>query len=337
MKNAIFYTSLVSQLLLGGAVIAAPVAGGGGGARVAPVIAAPGAPIVQPATPAPQKAGNRDLLPQNGVQPQINRSESSATNSVAANTNGMSGTNGLAGNGNATGVAVNVNPMTPRPTAIVGNKTSINGNLVQGDQTVTASDRVLLTSLGQQVRATLGVTPNVNLPVHFLINNGAVTVVGTVQNDAQSQSVLSQVQQTPGVSHVISDLRVAPLATAQANSANSSFFAGQTDHAFSPRDEILLTTVQQQAAMQLGINNASQMPVHFSIQGGIVGITGQVASLQEKQALISAITRTPGITRVVDNVGVRPGAAGFNNGLPATSRSSGSNTIFLNNTNASGF
>jgi len=250
----------------------------------------------------------------------------------------MAGTNGLAGiSNNPPTVTATVNPMT---NAIIGSNTDINGNVVVGDQAVTSSDRVLLTTLSQGVRATLGITPNGNLPVHFMINNGTVTVVGTVQSSAQSQNIIAKVQQTPGVISVISDLRVAPqsqFGIAQPR-PNSTLFAGQQDHAFSARDQTLLTTIQQQAAMQLGINDASQMPVHFSIENGVVGVIGQVSSLQEKQALLAAVSKTPGIARVVDNVGVVGGAAGMNNGLPPTSRDPGqSNTIFLNTTNPSGF
>jgi len=149
----------------------------------------------------------------------------------------------------------------------------------------------------------------------------------------------------------VNDLRVAsPLGIAQSRAASqNSLFAGRTDRAFSPADQRLLTTVQQAASMQLGITSSDQMPVHFSIQNGVVGVSGQVASLQEKQALLSAIGRTAGIVRVVDNVGVLNGAVGLglsgnttgssgNVNLPATSRpNNGSNTIFLNSTNASGF
>jgi BON domain-containing protein len=335
MKNTIFYACLVTQLFLSGAVIAAQVSSSSGGARVV-------GPAVQPLTPSappPGTVGGKVSQPQNGNQMQMNQSRTFSTNNLGATTNGMAGTNGIAGgSNNSPTVTATVNPMTNG--AIIGSNTDINGNVVLGDQAVTSSDRVLLTTLSQGVRATLGITPNGNLPVHFMINNGTVTVVGTVQSSAQSQDIIAKVQQTPGVIGVVSDLRVANqpgqfgIAQPRANSA----FAGQTDHAFSARDQTLLTTVQQQAAMQLGINDASQMPVHFSIENGIVGVIGQVSSLQEKQALLAAISKTPGIVRVVDNVGVVGGAAGLNNGLPATSRDSGqSNTMFLNTTNPSGF
>lgn len=341
MKNTILYTSLIAELFLTTIAVAAQTTSGGG---VAPIMPPRGAIVSPNQTPTPVKPGLPGT-PGSGVQPQVGFQTSTGTtptNSVAATTNLFSGTNALAGvSNNSPSVTATVNPTT---NAIINPQTDINGNTVVGDQTVTASDRVLLTTLSQGVKATLGITPNGNLPVHFMINNGTVTVVGTVQSAQQSQSILTQVRQTPGVLNVVSDLRVAsPLATVQSSSSSpSSAFIGPADHAFSPRDQTLLTTVQQQAAMQLGINNASQMPVHFSIQNGVVGVTGHVSSLQEKQSLLAAIQKTPGIVRVVDNVGVQEGAAPMNdNGnlpLPPTSRDiTRSNSIFLNNTNASGF
>jgi hypothetical protein len=61
--------------------------------------------------------------------------------------------------------------------------------------------------------------------------------------------------------------------------------------------------------------------------------------------LLAAIGRTHGIVRVVDNIGVINGAGGLslnpgvsvNSNMQPTSRPNGSNTMFLNSTNASGF
>jgi len=338
MKTTIFCVSLVAGLFFSTKTIAAPVTGGGSssGSAVAPVQRTVPPNSVTPGTP-----GSRLLQPEPASPNQITSETATGTattNQVGAATNGFPSTNNLAGmSNNAASVTASVNPIT---NAIINSNTDINGNLVLRDQAVTPSDRVLLTTLSQGVRATLGITPNGNVPVHFMINNGTVTVIGTVQSSAQSQSILSQVQQTPGVISLVNDLHVAsPLTPAQNRlEAQSGVFAGQSDHAFSAGDQALLTTLQQQAAMQLGVSSSSQMPVHFSVQNGVVGVIGQVNSVQEKQAIIAAIQRTPGIVRVVDNLGVVNGAAGMNNNLPPTSRGvEGSNTIFLNSNNSSGF
>ena len=338
MKTKTFYTCLVSTLFLSAATVLAQTAvhaAGGGSATVGS-----GGTTVAPTPGTPNNGVTEPRSPQPGTFPQGSISATTFTNNnFAHGSNGFSGTNGFAGmSNNPSSVTATVNPMT---NGFVNTNTDVNGNVVMGDQAVTPSDRILLTTISQGVKATLGITPNGNLPVHFMINNGTVTVVGTVQSSQQSESVLTQVQQTPGVASVINDLRVAPAFGIAQNrlTAPNNTFAGPTDHAFSPRDQTLLTTVQQEAALQLGITSSAQMPVHFSIQNGVVGVTGQVSSLQEKQALLAAIGRTKGIVRVVDNVGVINGAGLSlpNSNVSPTSRPNGSNTMFLNSTNASGF
>jgi osmotically-inducible protein OsmY len=219
------------------------------------------------------------------------------------------------------------------------NSTTAESNSGLQDHAVTASDRTLLITLTATVSGQLGTTSRGAMPVHFLISSGAVTLVGTVSTADESQRILARVQQTPGVLSVFNDLHVGT--PAQTASAQTSLLGATTDHAFSPKDQSLLTAVQQAAGRQLGVSGASaaQMPVHFSIENGVVGVTGQVSSLQEKQALLAAVQRTPGVVRVADNVTIANVAAGGVNGaLPATSRDlNQSNSIFLNQTNSSGF
>jgi hypothetical protein len=341
MKSKIIYTFIVTGVLLTGSAFA-QTSSGGTAVHVAPVPAAPRNGIV-PIAPRPPQPGVTQPA-QNGVNgqktftanTQTTSNSPSDTNGLAgmtnsAPTNNFAGTNGLGGTNNVTAV------VTPLTNFVNPATSNFNGNIVMQDQAVTPSDRVLLTTLSQGVRVTLGITPNGGIPVHFLINNGTVTVVGTVQSSAQSQAVLSQVQQTPGVLSVVNDMHVAgAFAPAVQNQSGSLAFGAQTDHAFSAADQKLLTTVQQEAALQLGVNSLSQMPVHFSIQNGVVGVTGRVNSLQEKQALLAAISRTVGITRVVDNVTFTPSQAGFsglNNGLLTPT---GATNVGVN-TNASGF
>jgi hypothetical protein len=266
-----------------------------------------------------------------------------ATNNFAG-TNRFNGTNNFAGpNGLGTnGVTAIVTPQTNFPVAVNSN---FNGNVVIQDQAVTPSDRILLTTLSQGVRASLGITPDGNNPVHFFIQNGTVTVVGTVQSTQQSQAVLTRVQTTPGVLSVVNDMHVAgAFAPAVQNGTATSLLGVPTDRAFSAADQTLLTTVQQEAALQLGVTATAQMPVHFTVESGVVGVSGRVSSLQEKQALIAAIQRTRGIVRVVDNVAVVAGSNGtsaiigpsrttVNGALTPTSR----DTNQMVSTNASGF
>jgi osmotically-inducible protein OsmY len=225
--------------------------------------------------------------------------------------------------------------------AATGNSNQLNSNFLIRDQAVTASDRQLLTTLSQSVDAQLGIASPTVSPVHFLIDNGAVTLVGIVPTADESQRITARVQQTPGVLSVFNDLHIGTAPTAVQPKTDLLGTVG--NHAFSPADQSLLTTVEQESAVQLGVSGASttQMPVHFSIQNGIVGVTGQVTSAQEKQALLAAIQRTPGVVRVVDNVMIGGGAnttVNPNGSLPATSGPNQSNRMFfLNPSNTTGF
>jgi osmotically-inducible protein OsmY len=354
MKNTILYASLAVGIFVGGASFAAQTAGGGsaGGTTtiVRPAVAprtgvTPVIPNTSAGRPGTVIKPNTANMTATGVGTMTTNQFAGATNSFP-NTNNLAGTNGLKGINGSNNVTAIVNPAT-QVSPNSNPNVNVNGNMVIPDQATTPSDRVLLTTLSQGVRSTLSIVPNGNMPVHFLINNGTVTDVGTVKSAEQSQSVLSQVRQTPGVLSVINDMNVASPLT-EATSANRTGQLGtQTDAAVSRADKTLLTAVQQEAALQLGVTSLAQMPVHFSIQNGVVGVTGQVQSLQEKQALLASLARTRGITRVVDNVSVAPNATGalpsatpsINNTMNPhnLSPTGGSNTIFLNSTNSSGF
>jgi len=342
-------------------------------ALAAPLVPATGSSSQTAVAPVAPRTGITPVVPvdgtqpgvavQNGVNSPLNSQKTTtsqytvSSNAPSADTNNFAGTNGFNGTNNfastngfngTNNVTAIVTPATNFPITVNSN---INGNVVVQDQAVTPSDRILLTTLSQGVRATLGIAPNGNTPVHFLIQNGTVTVTGTVQSTAQSEAVLAQVQQTPGVLSVINDMHVTgPYAPAVQNRGTSSLLGVPTDRAFSAADQTLLTTVQQEAALQLGVTTLAQMPVHFTIQNGVVGVSGRVSSFQEKQALIASIGRTPGIVRVVDNVSVvtTTGVSGTASGTVGVSGNPVNNSnltptgnqptnFYLNTTNSSGF
>src|SRR5262249_15767720 len=71
------------------------------------------------------------------------------------------------------------------------------------DRAVTSADQSLLIPLRQTVVTTLRTQASPWMPVHFDINNGVVTLFGTVQTANQKQQVVASVQQTPGVTRLI--------------------------------------------------------------------------------------------------------------------------------------
>lgn len=328
MKTIILTTSVVAAMLAVSVAYAAPAAGGGasagaarsGGAAISGGAAVSGNSAVSGnagATTTGQPVSPRQVVPGPNLPvrtiPNPPNTIISGTNRPLSNsamdTNGFQETNEFAHGTN-----------------------EFHRRVVDHDQAVTASDRLLLRTLRQTVKGALGMEAESGSPVHFLIDNGTVTIVGTVQNDAERAGLLANVQQTPGVLQVFNDLHVGG-AGANANvpalrRGGNFLGAQQTDHAFSSSDRALLTAVQQEAAGQLGINAASggQMPVHFSIENGVVGVTGRVNSPQEKAALLADIQRTPGVNRVVDNVVVTSGTAP--NAIPPATQTPSVDTLF---------
>ncbi len=333
MKTKRFVISLLTGLSMGASALGAPAAGGGGGGHAV----APAAP-----NPAILPEPGRNVPPGQPGTGQPGNSQSTPFDSPTGTATGTMSSNSVAG------PATNQFPANTNMGNI--NSNQVNNATASQNQPISSGDRMLLTSLQQGLAAQLGTTPTGQLPVHFLINNGAVTLVGTVHSADESQRILARVQQTPGVLSVFNDLRVGtPTATATGQVQNNlTGGAGITDHAFSPGDQTLLTVVEQSAGTQLGITGASsgQMPVHFSVENGIVGVTGQLSSPQEKAALLTALQRTPGVVRVVDNVGLvnvpanggAPGGSPLqtppmnNQPLAPTSRD-----MNLTNNNSSGF
>lgn len=346
MKTKILATSCITAISIL-SMGAAPVATGGGTAvrTITPVVPANTDPNSASQAPQPRSGfPNPETSPfmnENGTSPTTTANGSISTNPVAANPtnaipstnqNQFAATNGMA---QSNDLATGVNPNGP------------NSNFALRDQAVTPGDRILLNSLQQGIESQLGNSAS-GSPVHFFVNNGAVTIVGTVPMADEAQRILARVQQTPGVLSTFNDLHVGTPSTVVRPETGA---LGQTvtDHAFSPTDRTLLTTVEQQAASQLGITGASvsQIPVHFSIQNGVVGVIGQLSSAQEKAALLNAISRTPGVTRVVDNISLTGGASTIPANSPfanpstgplaPTSRDGQTNNFMLNTTNSSGF
>ncbi|HXT13264.1 MAG TPA: BON domain-containing protein [Candidatus Angelobacter sp.] len=331
MKTTIFFTALIAGALLPATLAIAQTTGAGAPHVAPPPRDVPARPFV-PSQPVQPNSGAAPIQNPSTIQPSVTAQGSAtiATNPMVAATNSLQGTNSFAGNTNG----LNLN--------------------IPGNQAVTANDRVLLTTLLQGVKLQLGVNSMAQLPVHFLISNGAVTVTGVVRTANERDRIFAGVQRTPGVLSAFDDLRVGTNGAAIAGAAQNqpSFFTTSRDHAFSPADQTLLTAVEQKTAAQLGINgsSAAQMPIHFSIQNGVVGVTGNLVSAAEKQVVLAAIQQIPGVVRVVDDIGVtgsgtdgvnatvgsqNPFLIRSNNLAPTSVNPTRSNRIFMN-TNASG-
>jgi osmotically-inducible protein OsmY len=180
------------------------------------------------------------------------------------------------------------------------------------DQAVTQSDQVLLGQVRQSVQSLqtrLQAATGASTPLHFDVANGVVTVMGTVDNAAAKQQIESMIQKNPGVVSVLDQLRT----TAEANSAitagagNSTLTATNaasqslTGGAMSPADQTLLLRVRQAVVPQIQVAGRP-VPVNFTVQQGVVTVTGAVTSMAQKRQIAALIQQVPGVVQVSDRI-----------------------------------
>lgn len=267
----------------------AQTGGGGAGASGSSGAAAPATTPTAPATTQPGQRTVPNPIQRNQVSPGVSMG---MTNQFGMNTN-MQGTNNLS------------------PTGATSGTNQMRNHFPRRDHAETDNDRQLLIALRQNLLTQLGITSSEATPINFNINNGVVILIGFLPTADQCQHVAFMAQQTPGVSQVVNQLQVGtPPATPNQPlmpaTINPALTGATTDHAFSPSDRQLLFKVQRQASTQLGSTpaNGLQSPVHFSIQNGIVAVTGQLSTQAQKQRLMAAVQNIPGVIRVVDDVTV---------------------------------
>ena len=75
------------------------------------------------------------------------------------------------------------------------------------DDALTTDDHRLLETVRQTVLPRLGFSQEAT-PIHFILRNGVVILVGTVSSDQERHQILSAVQQTPGVLSVVDELQL---------------------------------------------------------------------------------------------------------------------------------
>ncbi len=309
MKTAIIFFSLA----IGTGAFAAGGGGGagGGGSAGGSAGSSGGSSSGSGTVTAPQLTPQMRNNAQSPLFPAVisNRNENLAASNSAASSNQFVG--------NTNRFQQTNNPLAPTGSASGTNQLLTNS--VSTDQATSQSDQNLVLVLRQRIRTQLGVTTSGAMPVHLVINEGIVTIVGVVPNQEASERILFQARQTPGVVNVVNQMKVGTLAL-QPEPTAPAFVGNATDHTFSTTDQSLLMSVRQQISDKLHIDGAAfvTMPIHFSIQNGVVAITGRIGTGQQKQELITAVQNTPGVTRVVDNLqlGAEPATAEPANATP---------------------
>jgi len=130
-------------------------------------------------------------------------SRSGGTNRYYGGTNSVGGTNQ---SGAATGNQTSVS-----------SQTSVNFQ----DRGFSATDQALIARLRQSVMPRAG-APSLWAPVHFNVQDGRVTLVGSVPSVEEEQRIMAMAQSTPGVVGVNSQLTISPDSNTGISAANQS-------------------------------------------------------------------------------------------------------------------
>ncbi len=166
------------------------------------------------------------------------------------------------------------------------------GGGIAQDQAVTAADRTLLAQIQQNVQANFRAA-SPWAPVHFNINNGVVTLMGTVPNQAAEEQLEALIQQVPGVTGVVDQLAV--------RSANSQQVA-------TGADQSLLLRVRQSVLPQIQVAG-TPVPINFNVQQGVVTIVGTVPNVAQAQQIAALVQQVPGVVQVNNQMTIGPSVA----------------------------
>ena len=167
------------------------------------------------------------------------------------------------------------------------------------DRALTAADQILLLRVRQTVRIKIqGASPW--MPVHYEVQNGVVTLVGTVQTPELGEQIATAVRQTPGVANVVDQLRAD-------GAAQETSLSGP--------DRLLLLRVRQRVLPQIQVGGTAA-PVDFKVHQGEVTVIGTVPNIQQSHYIAAMVRQVPGVVQVTDQLQVNPNPnAAFNRGV----------------------
>ena len=196
---------------------------------------------------------------------------------------------------------------TPGPNETSSSAASGTAGAIQ-DQAVTAADQAVLAQLRNRV-----VVPGANGawgPLNFSVANGVVTLIGRVQSPAAQQQLEALVKSTPGVVAVVDQLNTSPTAgfvTTTSNSGTPTSVTAPSNSgtsiagAMSTADQILLLRVRNSVVPQIQVAG-QPVPVNFTVQQGVVTLSGSVSSLAQKRQIAALVQQVPGVTQISDQI-----------------------------------
>ena len=232
--------------------------------------------------------------------------------------------------GQPQGQGLQPNQLSPNTSALNGSSagSGVAGNVQ--DIAATAADQAILAQVRQTVVARVqGVSSWA--PVNFQVQNGVVTVLGSLPSPALQQEVLSAVQQTPGVVNVINGTTTAGASTTRTGGVitTAGGAAGPGSAVLSSADKGLLLRIRQSVVPQIQVGGMP-IPVQFNVQQGIVTLSGAVPTLAEKRQIFTLVQQVPGVVQVNDLVQVNPAASniqGLNSAGVTTGMATGAATV----------
>jgi osmotically-inducible protein OsmY len=175
--------------------------------------------------------------------------------------------------------------------------------------------------------------------IDLSVEDGLVTLVGTVSNAAQAKAVLDAAKSAGGVTTIVNHISIKE-ATSASKTASTLAFAAQSleaDNAVqqassseeskssdaNPADEVSSAeppkmtddqssvspedaAITEAALSSLGKDKASGFLRNFNLDlstvGGEVWVRGYVANAEQKQRVLQIVQYIPGVTRVVDDI-----------------------------------
>ena len=170
--------------------------------------------------------------------------------------------------------------------------TNASGVLLQ-DQAFTQTDRLLLVQIRQTVQTQIRTIAGAPLvagrwsPVHFVVRESTVTLIGFVTTIEERQRLISTVQGVPGVAQVIDNLEIRTL-----------------DQALSPADQALVMQIRQ--ILDPFTSTARTPPMRVVARDGTVTLVGAVTSPELRQQIQTVVAQVPGVVQVHNQLSVNP-------------------------------
>jgi hypothetical protein len=224
----------------------------------APAPPAPPAPAAQPAVPAAPIPLSPPALPAPPASPAPAAPPAPAASLAPSDARDLP-----PGRQNQAAASNGVFPRTNRLGSLVTNMSTMQ------DVASTTADQRLLLQIKARVQPLLqtSTTGAPILPVHFVLQDNVITLIGEVPSEAQRQQIVTVVERSPGVVRVVDQLRVNPLpigSTATPGSAvgipNKIGFGGSN-------------------SFGLALTNRVPITSNFATPGGITNAMGAITNL----------------------------------------------------------